>query len=545
MSAPIPEKKGVLEKFTSWVADKFSSEPITVNLDPQNYIPNQGRGYFSGGRSSGSKYRGALSRSTEGLTFNHWSIRQNARDAVFDSPIANALVERSNDSIVDFGLKVEFTPKWRQLGITEQQAQEWADDHEERFDAYMNSKQAHKPESLTGYQIQRQIGRFTQRDNDWFVRFHYSQSRNLISPVQLSFIDPNQIRGDEFTSTYGQFPQDDGIERNEDGKEIGYNIWIIDKQKGGYKNVKVPALGTRSKRIMMIHGYDPLYAGQGRGISRLYNALTEFEKLTDFSLAKIMNAINQSNYTLYVKPSGDNPASDITEGMPEAGPRRGATDTGTTPSAATGDPVSFCSLPEATQDAPGSTGVFSLREGEDLKFLDHNIQGDGYDKFVNAFTSYLAASHGMPLEVLLMKFNQNYSASRAALILFWRWARIWRQEMDADLMTPWLNMWLAEEIAAGRTQAPGWSDPRLRAAWMAHNLIGSPMPSIDPGKDAKSDKDNLEIGITTQERLSRERFGMSARDNAGKNRVAFANTPVPSWGNTAAVEEQEDSEEEE
>ena len=120
---------------------------------------------------------------------------------------------------------------------------------------------------------------------------------------------------------------------------------------------------------------------------------------------------------------------------------------------------------------------------------------------------------------------------------------IWRQELDADMMTPIITAWLSEEIAAGRTQALGWSDPRLRQAWLSHNLFGVPMPSIDPGKDAKANKDNLETNLTTQERLAREQNGSSARDNMSKNRKAFKESPLPKWAANAMQEETEESKE--
>jgi lambda family phage portal protein len=543
MSKPLP-KQGFLSKFMTWASGKSINIPDTTPKQPTNYYSGSSHRY-SGTRSTGSKYPGALSRRVEGVTFDHWSIRQNARDATFDNPQAASIVERFVDSVIDQGLRVEFTPKYKLLGISEEEAIQWAEDHEERFDLYMRSKQSHIAESLTGYQIQRQYARFQQRDNDIFVRFHYSKRSDLISPLQLGFLDPNQIRGDEFTSTYGPTQQDDGIIRDDNGKEKGYKVWRRDKKSGGYKFVEIPATGPRSKRTMMIHGYDPLYAGQGRGLSRLYHALTEFEKLTDFSLAKIMNAINQSNYTMYVKPSQDNPASDPTEGMPNSGPRgQRVVDSGEEPCSGSGNIVDYCTLPEATQDTPGSTAVFSLQEGEDLKFLENKVQGDDYQTFVSAFTSYLSASMGMPIEVLLMKFNANYSASRASLVMFWRICKIWRQETDADLMTPWIQSWLSEEIAAGRTQAPGWSDPRLKAAWMCHNLIGAPMPNIDPAKEAKAHKEMLDISATTQERISRETNGTSAKDNIAINKRAFKQTPVGPWNSSNNVTEEPEEEEE-
>ena len=87
-----------------------------------------------------------------------------------------------------------------------------------------------------------------------------------------------------------------------------------------------------------------------------------------------------------------------------------------------------------------------------------------------------------------MKFNQNYSASRAALLLFWRVARIWQGEQVADFLDLLYEMWLSEEIAGGRISAPGFSDPMMKQAWLCSSWRGQPMPNIDPMKTAAANK---------------------------------------------------------
>jgi capsid protein len=136
----------------------------------------------------------------------------------------------------------------------------------------------------------------------------------------------------------------------------------------------------------------------------------------------------------------------------------------------------------------------------------------------------------MPVEVLLMKFGSNYSASRAALLLFWRVALRWRQEMASDCLNPIYEMWLSGEIAAGRIEAPGWSDPRLRAAWLANNWVGSPMPNIDPSKTAKATKMQVEMGLTTLGRAARELNGSDGKANRAKIAREFAEIPPSPFG---------------
>jgi len=182
----------------------------------------------------------------------------------------------------------------------------------------------------------------------------------------------------------------------------------------------------------MLHGFNPEYAGQGRGFSRLSHAIQEFENLTDFTAAQIKKAINQSAITMYVKPSKDNDASNPLEEILTtvgAGPMVGNTEAlPETPAADISNvaDIGFREMPEATFRVPGSVGVFSLKEGEDLAPFKDTAPSDSYERFVGAFLSHLSASVGMPLEVLLMKFSESYSASRASLILFWRVAELQR-----------------------------------------------------------------------------------------------------------------------
>jgi capsid protein len=283
----------------------------------------------------------------------------------------------------------------------------------------------------------------------------------------------------------------------------------------------------------MIHGFQPEYAGQGRGFSRLAHAIQEFENLTDFSAAQIKKAINQSSITMYVEPSKDNDASNPFAGISSqygAGPLGGEDiEAPAAPvSEENGPAVSYEMLPEATIRRPGSVAVFNLREGEKLRPFEGTAPAESFAAFVDAFAGHLAASMSIPLEIVLMKFGQSYSASRAALILFWRVAQIWREELATDFLNPVYAAWLSEEIAAGRISAPGWSDPRLRAAWLNSNWIGVPMPNIDPAKTAAADKAYIEMGAQDLDRVARNLNGSSgARNRAKLSRQIGELTPVP------------------
>jgi capsid protein len=310
-------------------------------------------------------------------------------------------------------------PNARLLGLDPEYAAAWADEMSERFHLWAGSKDSSVDGVNNFYQSQHMYAFLQQRDNDIFVRMHYKSDPSLISPLQIQILDPDQVGGAAYTATDGYLATGDGIVRDADGREVSYEVSVWDAGQGTYRRVNVPARDSASGRRIMLHGFQPEYAGQGRGFPLLSHALQEFEQITDFSQAQIQKAINQSNLVFYTKPSKDAPASmPLQDFLAPASPRPSAvlganpTDAG----AFTDEPVvKFELLREATVRQSGSVYVAGLMGGEDLRPVENTAPSESYDRFVDAFVTHLAASVSMPVEVLLMKFGANDSASRAAL----------------------------------------------------------------------------------------------------------------------------------
>jgi len=516
---------------------------------PRAYTSNGPFGSYGAAGSDGSKWSGGLSNSGRTPILNHTLLRFNARSAYHTSLQARSAIERHTDTVVDTGLRLSPEPAFELLGMTAEAAERWAGQVAAAFHRWAKSKKTTRAEDMNLYQAQRLAGLSQQRDGEYFVRFTYSMRKDLLNPLQLGFIDPIQIRGLGFTNTAGGMPPFlDGIERDAGGRETAYNIHVLRKDYT-YEEKVIPAVGSRSGRRMMVHGYQPEYAGQGRGYSRISHALQEFEKITDFASAELMKAIAQSSLSLYVKPNeknaASNPLAEISHNQP-VGPA-GLSAAGAALAEANNidpaDYVNYVPIQEATLGVPGGVGVFSLNEGEDLKAFPNTAPVETFENFVNTMAGHISASLSIPLEVVLMRFNQNYSASRAALMLFWRVAQIWRGEMISDLLDPIYENWLAGEIAAGRVSAPGWSDPRLREAWLSNSWIGAPMPNIDPMRTAKADELYIGMGAQDLDRVAQNLNGSDGKTNRAKlARQIPQLTPTP-WQKSAGGNESSDEKE--
>jgi capsid protein len=487
--------------------------------------------------SGGAKSVNGISGDGGSYSINSTVMMKNARRAYHDSVEAHSIVDRNADIVVDVGIKISPSINASILGLTEEQADKFNDKIQERFDLFCSSKTSNRSRRLNVYQAQRLFQKTALIDNDQFVRFYFEKEDDSLSSVSFEFIEPLDIIGEGVTCTDSYVNYNDGIIRDAKGREIAYKVRVRNVD-GSYKYVEIPA--KRAGRTIMHHGFERDQISQLRGYSQYGHILQEFQNITDFKLAHIDKAIQQASLAIAVTNDGDNDPSNPFEDL--------TTPAGVRPS----DFVGYESLTEdQKQEAMnidhvdefvtgnrGSLAVVNLKSKDKITAIGNTAPVTNYDKFVDSFISTIAASARMPVEVLLMKFGQNYSASRAALLLFYRVAEIYRMNIDIDFMTPLYDNWLAEEIADGRVSCPGWSDPILRAAWLKHTIIAAPVPNIDPYKSMMANKGNIEISATTVDRAAQETNGSNGKSNRAANARQLPELIVPYWAEDKRIQDE-------
>ncbi len=526
----------MLTKLFKKIKAKFTPEPeiIVQKLAGSGISARHNNSDFGHGYGSGSKWPAGTSSGNSIDIHHHATVRQNVRNQMYDSVEGRALIRSIVDTTVDVGLRNKPTPIPEIIGKSPEELEIWSEKTAMMFHLWAQSKRSHRSRINNFYQNQRLYQLFQQRDNDIFTRFYYGRDKDLLNPLQIEFMDPNQISGYDYTSTYLQdLRNDDGIVREMSRREIAYKIWAIDKN-GQYKNVTIPAVGEKSGRIFMIHGFNPEYAGQGRGYSKMMHLIQELTDITDFKHSTIQKAINQASFIAAIE-NEEQDASNPLEGR-SAGPIK---EYGSDPLPGDGAQnitdeslkpvINWDVTNEATIRQPGSHLIGNLRRGDKIKYLQDTSPSAQYDKFVESFFSSICSSTGWAIELVLKKFGNNYSASRGTLMLCWRTAQIERNEMIADLCNPIWEMWLSEEIAAGRIQCSGWSDKYIRAAWLCNVWTGAQMPNIDPLKTAQADEKYVELGAQDLDDVAKNFNGSSGKNNRIKLARQYEELPTPPW----------------
>jgi len=504
-------------------------------------------------RFYGQKFEGGLPFPAPTLMLDSEAIRQQVRTLSHSSLQLRALLERDNDTVIAQGLNISPEPKHQLLGMTPEQAKEWISDVKTRFELWAMSPKANRSGRYNFFQVQRLMNKCLRRDGELFIALSYHNDPSLLSPLRFEIIDPNQIRESAMTWTASGASllsplNREGITRNADGEEVSYKVWTTDAN-GLPRMTEIPRIG-RGGRVMMLHAMTNTdYAGQLRGISPFAVCIQDLENILTFTLAQVEKAKNQSNVWATVESETDQPAEDPYANNPTFGatPAFGngiaAKQFGSDPQPSSDaqnvteeslEPI-YTEIPHTNTSRPGQWGVFSLKGKQKLKPFQETTPSQNFNVFVDSYFAYISASTGESVENVLMRFGHNYSASRATLILTWRIAVQRRWELDYYILGPIYDMWLSEDIAAGRVSCPGWADPRLRAAWTSHRYNGLSMPNIDPEKTARAAKEYLSMGATTLEDVAIEYNDSDAESNRAKLKQELQELreigAMP-WGNT-------------
>jgi capsid protein len=491
--------------------------------------------------SDGSKFKRGIPNSGNPIIFSNSVRKINAKNAYYNSPYGRSIIRRKVDTEVGPGVVFRSKPIVSVLGISEEIARKKATEITTRFGLYMTSKTCTSSGTMNGYQFQRHMSLAQHKDGEYFVIFNRNNihGKRQVSRLTVQPIDCLNVKGTGGVTSlggYNDIDTDMGIIRDEYCREIGYNILIKQRMSDGtFIEKEKEVLSEVNGFIRMVHGFIQEEINQLRGIADLSPINQELSQVLDLDISIVQKAVNQSGMVFAVESEGDdasiNPFEDLMVGQGSVALDVENPTSDNKSKDSFGNEFTFKEMPEAQIQNPGGVMIYGLPPNQKINNLSNTAPMPGYGEFIENFISYLSAATDMPIEMVRMKFGENYSASRAVLVLAYRIARIYREELVSDLLKPWLEAWLECEIADNRIELPGFNDPILREAWLNGDWIGEPMPEIDPVKQSVANKNNLSIHATTPDRIALETNGSDGETNRRENEKQFADMAIPYWEN--------------
>lgn len=408
-------------------------------------------------------------------------LRQRSRDAYMGIPTAAAALKTMRTNVVASGLIPSPQIDGAYLGLTEEQTEAvqeqiarefalWADTpvcDAERVDNFYQLQQLAflsylmNGDTVALLPVKRMAGQ------PYDLRVRLIEGDRVCSPDGFDRLEPCEVQGHKVHNIV------QGVETDKDGMVVAY--WICNRHPlGSFSAVdaegitwkRVEAYGAATGRRNVLHLMSRERIGQRRGVPILAPVLEALKQLGRYTEAEITAAVISAAFTVFIKsqspesgrPFGEMiPASELIDQQ---------------------DPASI-------ELGPGA--IIDLNPGEEPVFADPKHPNTGYDTFTNAMIKLIGAALEIPPEVMLKQFTTSYSAARGALNEFWRVCSMQRDWFADDFCQPIYEEWMAEAVARGRINAPGFfTDPARRKAYTACAWNGPARTNLNPVQEVEA-----------------------------------------------------------
>lgn len=459
------------------------------------------------------------------------TLRRRARDLDMGGGVARAAVSTETTTVIGTGLIPKPAIDYEALGMTEETAKEWEKIAKREFAFWANSKFCDAAEKKNFYQLQSLAFRSMLVSGDVVALMPVFESKGSPYTLHIKLLEADRLAtpdsGGDSTSKASESGGSriiDGVEvESATGRVIRYYFAsrhpLSESDTTEITYEPVDAYGAETGMPNVLHVYVPDRPEQYRGVPMMAPVMEQVKQLERYLNAELTASLISSMFTLFI-------TSDKDDNMRAT---------------ALEDSVDEADRQEASENAlhMRAGAIYELAPGQKPEGVSPTRNNTAFATFIDAVCTQIGASVEMPKEILLKAFTKSYSASRGALTEYWRKIPRARRDFIADFCQPVYEAFLAEAVALGRIDAPGFfDDPVIRACWCKCNWIGSTMQQLDPLKEVSAAEKRIALNLSTQEREAAEFNGSDWNENmAERRREVAAMAELAALGGTAAAQD--------
>jgi lambda family phage portal protein len=402
-----------------------------------------------------------------------------ATDLERNDALAGGAIEERVLSVVGTGLSVQPSPLYKVLGWSQDQAVDWAQERKERFNLWaQDPRECDIARRRNFYQGQVIAYRTAASRGDCFTLLQHRKHSGATWALKFQIIEGDRcLNPPGMNESLTDTKLSQGIEVDDAGGAVKY--WFCKRHPAlGIVLTKddfipVDAWGQDGQRLVLPLMHENRLDLR-RGYPMLAPVIAPLKQMSRLSDSELAASVVSSFFAVVIKKSGT--GSSPLAGSVKKGP--------------TGK--SFTEL--------GHALVAELNPGEEIQNVNPTRPNGAFDPFWKSLMGQIAMRLQIPPEILLKKFESSYTAARGALLQFWKFVTVERENFLApDFCQPLYEAWLAEDVATGRTKAPGFfRDPLLRAAYCNARWIGDNPPILDPLKEVLAAGELIDRTLSTR-----------------------------------------------
>jgi len=477
--------------------------------------------------------------------------RANARsdDLVRNHGIAQGGVQLHIDNIVGHLFRLSYKPRWKRLGISEQDARLFAADVEAAFmelaedpvGCYIDAERKRTftmlvREAVGGHTRYGEVTSFA----DWIGDRPGSALKTAIKTIS-----PHRVSNPHgMHNTSGLHS---GVRIDRHGAAVAYNVRDLEELGWGVGN----GFGTTWREIpretswgrqQFIHVFEPTDDGQTRGANKFLSVMEQVHMLSKLQNTKLQNTIVNAMYAATIESELGGEAAMEIIGAGEEGIQN-----------LESYMAVISDYHNASNIRMNGVKIPHLMPGETLNLKTSTNADNGFADLEAAIIRYVAAGLGGSYEQLSKDYSKvNYSSGRLSMLENWRHFMGKRKVIAARYASMIFALVLEEMIDRKIVTLPRgarFNFYEAKSSWCNADWIGSGRIAIDGLKEVKESVLRIESGLSSYEKELamvgedyQEVFAQQVREMEERK---AAGLPPPSWMRTQALAPDEPDEPEE
>jgi lambda family phage portal protein len=436
------------------------------------------------------------------IGLNVQTLRERSRDAFMGIPLAAGAVETFDTNVIGEGLYPAPNVDGEALGLDEEQTADLNQELADKFEWWASDPRECDFEAKHSfYTLQSVAFKSMLLSGDCPVLMPLKARPKSLFELKLRVLEADRVVNPAVQDFRANVFS--GVELSDEGELLAYHIAARHPLSSAKtvatlnigKTYRIEPFGALTGRRNIAFLIKPERPEQRRGVPILAVCLELLKQMGRFTDATVIGAVIQSYFTAFITSEFPDPNlfdSLLTEEQKKE---------------------IFDLNPYNVQLGPGIVNF--MRPGHAVNFATPTQPQSTFGEFTIAVAKFIGAALGMPYEVLLKQYNASYSASRAALLDFWKRVRKYRALMVDQFCQPSYEEWLTDAVGLSRIErfTFDWDDPFVRKAMTRCIWTGSSAGSLDPQKEVAAADQKVKCGFSTIERESAELNGSNYRDN--------------------------------
>lgn len=457
------------------------------------------------------------------------TLRIRSRDLYAGGGLGRGAPATMVTNVVGWGIRPKPKIDAALLGMSDEAAEEWQQAALREFSLWAKSTMCDATRQNTFWEMQELAFRSMLVSGDVFALFGAKPNPRNPYRLVIRLIEADRVSTPESTGESEAQNTDnggrivDGIEINKDGEVTRYHIAtyhpLADETPDEITWDHIDAFGKDTGMPNVLHLMTVERPEQHRGIPFVSGMIEQVKQLDRYMDGELAASLVAAMLTVFITNDGtqDDSYDSINDSIAEE------------------DKVTDDSL----HIELGNGNVYELPPGKKVDHVGVNRAPTAFESFVSEVVTMIGSSMEIPYEVLMHRYDHNYTASRSAMLDFWKVVRRYRQHFIDRFNQPIYEQWLAEAVALGRIEAPGFfDDPAVRDAWCGCQWIGTSQGHVQPVQEANAAKIRMETGISTGEQEAMEYNGSNFFENMKQRgrEIAAQNAALPKEGTPNAEE---------